>query len=128
VAGVVPADAGVVAEGRAVPVGFAEVALTAGGRVSAVPVKEGAIVAAGDVLLQLDDAAAALAVQSAQASADGATAQSCATHRMMIHGHPPCAPLWVPNRQRPGSSPGPHVERARALPSAAEGRGKRGAQ
>ncbi len=74
VAGVVPADAGVVAEGKAVPVTFAEVSAGSGGRVATVPVKEGDTVAAGDVILQLDDAEAALAIQSARTSVDAAKA------------------------------------------------------
>ena len=56
--GVVPADAGVVAEGRAVPVRWAELVPGAAGRVAAIPVAVGDTVAEGDVVLQLDDEAA----------------------------------------------------------------------
>jgi HlyD family secretion protein len=74
VPGVVPADAAVVAEGRAEPVVRAELVAEAGGRITALPVAEGATVAKGQVLVQLDDVAAGFEVQSAQAAADAATA------------------------------------------------------
>ena len=60
--GVVPADAGVVAEGRAVPVRWAELVPGAAGRVAAIPVAVGDTVAEGDVVLQLDDEAATIEV------------------------------------------------------------------
>jgi multidrug resistance efflux pump len=77
--GVVPADAGVVAEGRAVPVRWAELVPGAAGRVAAIPVAVGDKVAEGDVVLQLDDEAAALEVESATAAytaAQAATARA----------------------------------------------------
>ncbi|HET7830922.1 MAG TPA: HlyD family efflux transporter periplasmic adaptor subunit [Candidatus Limnocylindrales bacterium] len=74
VPGVIPADQGVVAEGRAVPVRTAELQAGAPGEVTSVPVAEGAQVAAGDVLLQLDDAAAKAQVTQAQAGVDAANA------------------------------------------------------
>ena len=74
VEGVIPADAGVVAEGRAVPVAWAELTAGASGRVTAIPVKVGDAVTAGGTLLQLDDAAAKLEIQSATAAATGAAA------------------------------------------------------
>jgi multidrug resistance efflux pump len=76
VEGVVPADAGVVAEGRAVPVAWAELTPGASGRVIAIPVKVGDSIAAGATLLSLDDEAAKLEVQSAAAAASGAAAAS----------------------------------------------------
>ncbi len=78
VEGVVPADAGVVAEGRAVPVRWAEVVPAAAGRVTAIPAAVGDAVAEGAVVLQLDDEAARLEVESATA---GVTAASAATAR-----------------------------------------------
>ena len=80
--GVVPADAGVVAEGRAVPVRWAELVPGAAGRVAAIPVAVGDTVAEGDVVLQLDDEAAALEVESATAAyaaAQAATARADAS-------------------------------------------------
>jgi multidrug resistance efflux pump len=74
VPGVIPADQGVVAEGRAVPVRTAELGVGAPGAVTAVPVTEGAQVAAGAVLLQLDDAAAKAQAAQAQAGVDAAKA------------------------------------------------------
>jgi multidrug resistance efflux pump len=74
VEGVVPADAGVVAEGRAVPVRWAEVVPSGSGRVTAIPVAVGDAVAAGDLLVQLDDAAAALEIETATAARTGAAA------------------------------------------------------
>jgi membrane fusion protein (multidrug efflux system) len=74
VEGVIPADAGVVAEGRAVPVRWAEVMPASAGRVTSIPVAVGDVVAEGDLLLQLDDEAAALEVQSMTAAATAATA------------------------------------------------------
>ncbi|HYO41899.1 MAG TPA: HlyD family efflux transporter periplasmic adaptor subunit [Candidatus Limnocylindrales bacterium] len=74
VEGVIPADAGVVAEGRAVPVAWAEVTPAASGRVAAIQAKVGDSVAVGDTLLQIDDAAARLDVQAAAAAATGAAA------------------------------------------------------
>jgi len=74
VEGVIPADAGVVAEGRAVPVAWAEVTPGATGRITAIPVTVGDAVAAGGTLLQLDDAAATLEIQSATAATTGAAA------------------------------------------------------
>jgi HlyD family secretion protein len=71
---VIPADQGVVAEGRAVPVRTAELGVGAPGAVTAVPVTEGAQVAAGAVLLQLDDAAAKAQAAQAQAGVDAAKA------------------------------------------------------
>ena len=72
--GLIPSDSGVVAEGRALPVQTAELGAAAGGRISAVPVKEGIEVDAGTVLIQLDTAAADADVASAQASQTSATA------------------------------------------------------
>src|SRR5829696_153487 len=74
VPGVVPADQGVVAEGRAVPVRAVELQVAAPGVVAAVPVTEGASVTAGQVLVQLDSAAAEAQVAQAQAGVDAATA------------------------------------------------------
>jgi len=72
--GVIPADATVVAEGRAVPVRWAELTATAGGRVATVPVAVGDTVAKGEVVVWLDHDAADLQVKSAQAAKDGAAA------------------------------------------------------
>jgi multidrug resistance efflux pump len=74
VPGVVPADSGVVAEGRAVPVRAVELQVGAPGIVASLPVAEGAAVAAGDVLLSLDTTAADAEVAAATASLDAATA------------------------------------------------------
>ncbi len=73
VEGVVPADAGVVAEGRAMPVRWAELGVSASGRVVSV-VAEGAWVKAGEALLTLDTASADAEVAAAQAAVDGAVA------------------------------------------------------
>lgn len=80
--GVVPADAGVVAEGRAVPVRWAELVPGAAGRVAAIPVVVGDTVAEGGVLLQLDDEAAEIEVETATAAftaAQAATARAVAS-------------------------------------------------
>jgi multidrug resistance efflux pump len=74
VPGVVPADQGVVAEGRAVPVQAVELQATVPGVVAGLPVAPGATVAAGTVLLQLDDTTAEAQVVQAQAGVDAATA------------------------------------------------------
>lgn len=74
VEGIIPADAGVVTEGHAVPIHWAELAAGASGRVTAIPMKVGDTVAAGDTLLALDDAAAQLEVRSASIAATGAAA------------------------------------------------------
>ena len=74
VEGVIPSDAGVVAEGRAVPVAWAEVAPSGSGRITGIPVAVGDTVAEGDVLVQLDDAAAAIEVESANAGLGAAQA------------------------------------------------------
>jgi multidrug efflux pump subunit AcrA (membrane-fusion protein) len=74
--GVVPSDTGVVAEGRAVPVRTAELAMPAAGRVAEVTAKEGDEVSAGAPLLRLDTAAADADVASAQAARTSATASS----------------------------------------------------
>lgn len=74
VPGLIPADANVVAEGRAVPASFAEISVAGGGRVVAVPVAEGDTVAAGATLLELDHAAADAAVAQAEAGAAAAAA------------------------------------------------------
>jgi multidrug resistance efflux pump len=66
VPGVIPADSNVVAEGRVVPARSAEIASASGGEVVAVNVAPGDTVAAGDVLLEFDHAAADLQVESAQ--------------------------------------------------------------
>ena len=79
VEGVIPSDSGVVAEGRAVPVAWAEVAPAGSGRITAIPVAVGDTVAEGDVLVQLDDEAAAVEVDSANAglaAAQAATANA----------------------------------------------------
>jgi multidrug resistance efflux pump len=72
--GVVPADEGVVAEGRAVPVRWAELQVAQPGTVDSVPVAEGDEVGAGAVLLQLDATAAQAQVAQARAGVDAATA------------------------------------------------------
>lgn len=72
--GLIPADAGVVAEGRAVPLRRVELAFAVGGRVTNVPVAEGDTVAAGDLLVQLDTASADDDVASALAAAGAAAA------------------------------------------------------
>ncbi|HKF84398.1 MAG TPA: efflux RND transporter periplasmic adaptor subunit [Candidatus Limnocylindrales bacterium] len=74
VPGVVPADQGVVAEGRAVPARAVELQATVPGTVTGLPVEPGASVSAGSTLLQLDDAAARAQVAQAQAGVDAATA------------------------------------------------------
>lgn len=79
VEGVIPSDAGVVAEGRAVPVSWAEVAPAGSGRITAIPVAIGDTVAEGDVLVQLDDDAATVEIESANAglvAAQAATANA----------------------------------------------------
>lgn len=73
VQGVVPADAGVVAEGRALPIRWAELGVSASGRVVSM-VKEGDAVRAGDPVLTLDTVAADADLAAAQAAVDGATA------------------------------------------------------
>jgi multidrug efflux pump subunit AcrA (membrane-fusion protein) len=75
VPGVIPADANVVAEGRAVPATSAEIVTPAGGQVTVVKVAPGDAVTAGQVVLELDHAAADLQVESAtqaKAAADAA--------------------------------------------------------
>jgi multidrug resistance efflux pump len=74
VPGVVPADQGVVAEGRAVPVRAIELQAAVPGAVASLPVKAGDTVAQGDVLLQLDAAAADAQVAQAHAGVDAAAA------------------------------------------------------
>jgi multidrug resistance efflux pump len=70
--GVVPADTAVVAEGRAVPVRWAELGPMAAGEVEAI-VREGAVVKVGDPLLTLDMEAANADVAAAGASLLAAT-------------------------------------------------------
>jgi multidrug resistance efflux pump len=74
VPGVVPADQGVVAEGRAVPLRAVELQAAVPGAVAALPVQEGASVSEGTVLLQLDDDAALAQVTQARAGVDAADA------------------------------------------------------
>src|SRR4051794_15389429 len=74
VPGVVPADQGVVAEGRAVPITSVELQAAVPGTVASVPVAEGAEVTQGAVLLTLDATAATAQVAEAQAGVDAATA------------------------------------------------------
>ena len=74
VPGVVPADQGVVAEGRAVPARAVELQAAVPGAVAALPVTVGDTVSQGDVLLQLDPAAADAQVAQAQAGVDAAAA------------------------------------------------------
>ncbi len=74
--GVVPPDAGVVAEGRAVPVVRAELVTASGGRVAKIPVAEGDAVTEGQVVLQLDTEAAELEVRSAKTAQVVAVAAS----------------------------------------------------
>ncbi len=65
VPGVIPADGNVVAEGRVIPAVSAEIAAASGGKVAVVKVAPGDTVAAGDVVLEFDHAAADLQVESA---------------------------------------------------------------
>src|SRR5829696_179798 len=74
VPGVVPADPGVVAEGRAVPLRFVELEVGAPGTVASIEADEGEAVTAGQVLLRLDTTAADAEVDQATAAADAATA------------------------------------------------------
>jgi multidrug resistance efflux pump len=74
VEGVVPADANVVAEGRAVPIRSIELQVGAPGTVASIDAAEGAAVAAGDPLLSLDTTAADAEVDAATASVDAASA------------------------------------------------------
>ena len=76
VEGVVPPDSGVVAEGRAVPVAWAEVAAAGPGRVTGILVAVGDTVADGAGLIQLDDAAAAIELESANAGLAAAQAST----------------------------------------------------
>lgn len=55
------------AEGRIVPLDFANLALQAGGRVAEIPVSEGQTIAAGDLLIQLDATDQELALAQAEA-------------------------------------------------------------
>ncbi len=64
----------VVADGIAVPVRAAELAVAAGGTVADVPVVLGETVAAGDVLVRLDTAAIDAEIEGAQAAAAAAAA------------------------------------------------------
>lgn len=73
VPGVIPADAAVVAEGRALPAQWAELVPAASGVVAQVAA-EGATVKAGDVVLALDTTQADAEVAGAQAGVDGAAA------------------------------------------------------
>ncbi len=70
----VPPANRVVAEARVVPASSATVSASTPGTVARVAVAEGDAVAAGDVLLELDDAAAAAEVAAATAGLDAATA------------------------------------------------------
>ncbi len=70
--GVVPSDATVVAEGRAVPVRWAELGPMAAGEVETI-VREGAAVKTGDPLLTLDTESADADVAGAKASLTAAT-------------------------------------------------------
>jgi len=72
--GIVPADANVVAEGRAVPVRFVELEVGAPGTVASINAAEGSSVAAGAPILRLDTTAADADVAAANASVDAATA------------------------------------------------------
>ncbi|HEY3335575.1 MAG TPA: efflux RND transporter periplasmic adaptor subunit [Candidatus Limnocylindrales bacterium] len=74
VPGVIPADQGVVAEGRAVPVATIELQVAAPGTVVGLPVAAGATVTRGEILLALDSRAAAAQVAQAQAGVDASTA------------------------------------------------------
>jgi multidrug resistance efflux pump len=79
VPGVIPADANVVAEGRVIPAVSAEIAAASGGKVAVVNVQPGDTVAAGDVVLELDHAAADLQVESAaqaQAASEAGVARA----------------------------------------------------
>ena len=72
--GVVPADPGVVAEGRAVPVKAVELQVAAPGTVAGLPVAEGDTVTQGEILLALDSSAATAQAAGAQAGVDASTA------------------------------------------------------
>ena len=72
--GVVPADAAVVAEGRAVPVRWAELTPAVAGRVASIPVAVGDTVTQGQTVLELDRARADLEVESATVAATAAAA------------------------------------------------------
>ncbi|HEX5826546.1 MAG TPA: efflux RND transporter periplasmic adaptor subunit [Candidatus Limnocylindrales bacterium] len=74
VPGIVPADRGVVAEGRAVPVRAVELQVAVPGTVATLPVAEGDRVVADAVLLTLDSTAAQAQVDQAQAGVDAAAA------------------------------------------------------
>jgi multidrug resistance efflux pump len=74
VPGVVPADQGVVAEGRAVPIKAIELQAAVPGTVAVLPVAEGDTVTQGQVLLALDASAANAQAAQAQAGVDAATA------------------------------------------------------
>jgi multidrug resistance efflux pump len=50
-----PADSTIIAEGRLEPIRYAEIAFTASGRISAIPVEEGQEVKKGDELIRLGD-------------------------------------------------------------------------
>jgi multidrug resistance efflux pump len=73
--GVIPDAAVVVAEGRVVPVRGAELAPGAPGIVAQLPVAEGSMVAAGDLLLALDTSAADAELAGAEAAAAAADAR-----------------------------------------------------
>ena len=74
VPGVVPADQGVVAEGRAIPVHAIELQAAVPGTVAGLPVAEGDAVTQGEILLALDATAATAQAAQAQAGVDAATA------------------------------------------------------
>jgi multidrug resistance efflux pump len=74
VPGVIPADHGVVAEGRAVPVRSIELEAAVPGTVAGAPVAQGDAVTEGEILLTLDAAGATAQVAQAQAGVDAATA------------------------------------------------------
>jgi multidrug resistance efflux pump len=74
VPGVVPADSGVVAEGRAVPARALELRAGVGGTVASLPVAAGDTVAAGAVLLAIDTAAVDGDLGQAEAAVAAATA------------------------------------------------------
>ncbi len=72
---VIAADTRVVADGRVVPLRWAALSSSTGGRVVEIAVEEGQRVSAGDLLLRVDDGPQRMALAEAEAALAGARAQ-----------------------------------------------------
>jgi membrane fusion protein (multidrug efflux system) len=117
VPGVIPADAGVVAEGRALPIQWAELVPATSGRVVRVAA-EGATVKAGDVVLALDTTQADAEVAGAQAGVDGASAGAARAEAALLQAQ---AAVTAAQAGVDGAAAGRRAAQAArdALPSAA---------